>query len=101
MLVSVGLAMVVSVELITAVRAAPRRAASPTTCPQSRILFTGDTIARAPDGTVLLGVFNTDPGQAADFLRRQAELDVDIACFGHGTPPTEKTSHPLKALASR
>ncbi|MFI5936509.1 hypothetical protein [Actinoplanes sp. NPDC051494] len=33
-----------------------------------KVLFTGDTIARAPDDRVM--------------------LDVDLACFGHGGPAT-------------
>lgn len=34
----------------------------------------------------MLGPFNVNREQAWDSLRRQAELDVDIACFGHGNP---------------
>ncbi|WP_327009077.1 MBL fold metallo-hydrolase [Dactylosporangium sp. NBC_01737] len=69
--------------------------------PDQRVLFTGDTIARAPDGTVMLGVFNTDPARAADSLRRQAALRPDIACFGHGTPLTDHTATTLATAASR
>lgn len=56
--------------------------------PESRVLFAGDTIARARDGAVILGVFNVDPELAAESFRKQAALDVDIACFGHGDPLT-------------
>jgi glyoxylase-like metal-dependent hydrolase (beta-lactamase superfamily II) len=31
--------------------------------PDPRVLFTGDTIARSPDGRVGLGVFNADPAR--------------------------------------
>ena len=54
--------------------------------PESRVLFTGDTIARSPAGDVMLGVFNVDRERAVRSMREQAALDVDIACFGHGDP---------------
>ena len=69
--------------------------------PGPRVLFTGDTIARGPGGDVMLGVFNADPDWAAASFRRQAELDVAIACFGHGDPLTADTSTTLRAAAAR
>lgn len=58
--------------------------------PDARALFTGDTIARLPDGRVILGAFNVNPDQAVASFRRQAalsvELGVEVACFGHGEP---------------
>jgi glyoxylase-like metal-dependent hydrolase (beta-lactamase superfamily II) len=67
--------------------------------PQPRILFTGDTIARSPTGTVMLGVFNVDPGAAAASCRRLAELDAETACFGHGAPLTDTAAAALHAAA--
>ncbi len=69
--------------------------------PEPRVLFAGDTIARAPDGRVMLGVFNVDRDRAKASLRRQAALDVEIACFGHGEPLTEGATATLRALANR
>jgi len=54
--------------------------------PRERVLFTGDTIARTPDGRVVLGVFNVDRARARASATKQAELDVAVACFGHGEP---------------
>ncbi|MEV4512924.1 MBL fold metallo-hydrolase [Dactylosporangium sp. NPDC049525] len=68
--------------------------------PEQRVLFTGDTIARALDGTVMLGVFNADPVRAAGALRRQADLRPAIACFGHGAPLTENTAARLAEAAA-
>ncbi|MFB9323138.1 MBL fold metallo-hydrolase [Cryptosporangium minutisporangium] len=68
--------------------------------PESRVLFTGDTIARVPDGRVMLGVFNVDPQQAVASLARQARLDVDLACFGHGAPLTENATATLRSVAA-
>ncbi|AGL15478.1 MBL fold metallo-hydrolase [Actinoplanes sp. N902-109] len=68
--------------------------------PEPRVLFTGDTIARGPDGKVILGVFNVEPRQAVTSFKRQSQLDIEIACFGHGQPLTENTSAQLRKAAS-
>lgn len=68
--------------------------------PEHRVLFTGDAVAAGPDGTVILGVFNTDRARAIASLRRMAELDVDVACFGHGDPSVEDTRIRLAAAAA-
>lgn len=47
-----------------------------------RVLFTGDAITES-DGRITLGPFNRDRGAAS--FRTLAELDVDVACFGHDT----------------
>ena len=67
--------------------------------PESRVLFTGDTIARAPDGRVMLGVFTVDRDEAVASLCRQADLDVAVACFGHGEPLLHGAGSELRAAA--
>ncbi|GAA1542697.1 MBL fold metallo-hydrolase [Actinomadura kijaniata] len=67
--------------------------------PDERVLFTGDTVARGPDGRVILGVFNCDPEQAAATFRDLASLDAEIACFGHGDPARENAAAELRAAA--
>ncbi|MFY1669685.1 MBL fold metallo-hydrolase [Plantactinospora sp. WMMB334] len=67
--------------------------------PEQRLLFTGDTIARTPDGEVVLGVFNVDPVAAVASFERQARLDVEIACFGHGEPLAVHAATRLRAVA--
>jgi glyoxylase-like metal-dependent hydrolase (beta-lactamase superfamily II) len=67
--------------------------------PGPGVLFTGDTIARTPDGEVILGVFNVDRAGAAASFRVQAALDVDIACFGHGDPLVGDAAAVLRAAA--
>jgi glyoxylase-like metal-dependent hydrolase (beta-lactamase superfamily II) len=64
--------------------------------PEPRVLLTGDTIARSPDGQVILGVFNVDPTQAVFSFQRQAHLDAEFACFGHGDPLTENAAAHLR-----
>ncbi|MGJ5749698.1 MBL fold metallo-hydrolase [Streptomyces puniciscabiei] len=55
--------------------------------PEEGVLFTGDTVAASPvDGSVRPGVFNLDRPQLLVSLGRLAELEADVACFGHGDP---------------
>ena len=67
--------------------------------PDHGILFTGD-IAAEHRSQVILGVFNLDPAVAATSLRRLAELDVDVACFGHGDPLIGEASARLREVAA-
>lgn len=53
--------------------------------PEVGLLIAGDTIAEH-QGALILGPFNTDRASAWQSLQRLAALDVDVACFGHGTP---------------
>jgi glyoxylase-like metal-dependent hydrolase (beta-lactamase superfamily II) len=52
---------------------------------EARVLVAGDAIA-SHESEPILGVFNSDPGQAIASFRNLAALDVEIACFGHGAP---------------
>ncbi len=68
--------------------------------PDLRTLFTGDTIA-FHDGAPILGVFNVDREHAIGSLRKQAALDVDVACFGHGAPIVGGAGRRLRHLAGQ
>lgn len=68
--------------------------------PETGVLFTGDAVA-GHDGRIILGVFNTNPGRAAGSLRKLADLDAQIACFGHGEPVTSNAAAELRAAAAR
>ncbi|WP_395576938.1 MBL fold metallo-hydrolase [Streptomyces sp. BK79] len=68
--------------------------------PHHGVLFTGDSVAASPvDGTVMLGVFNTDRDLAVASFGRLAELDAETACFGHGDPVTAGAGEALRASA--
>ena len=47
------------------------------------------------------GVFNIDRDAAIASLRRQADLDPALACFGHGEPVTADAGVALRAALSR
>ncbi|WP_246430310.1 MBL fold metallo-hydrolase [Streptomyces rectiverticillatus] len=66
--------------------------------PASGVLFTGDTIANVQQ--LMPGVFNTDRPQLFDSFRRQAALDVETACFGHGDPLVGGAGKALRAVAA-
>jgi len=69
--------------------------------PAHRLLFTGDSVAGAPDGRVILGPFNVDRDQAIGSFRTLAGLDVDMACFGHGGPVLADASAALREALQR
>ncbi|MFJ9019695.1 MBL fold metallo-hydrolase [Streptomyces sp. NPDC102259] len=68
--------------------------------PGHGVLFTGDCAAASPvDGAVLPGVFHLDRPRALASFRRLADLDTDMACFGHGDPVTARASAVLRKAA--
>ena len=62
------------------------------------MLFTGDTVAEY-QGQIVLGPFNLDRDRAAVSFRALAELDADVACFGHGQPVVGGASAALAAAS--
>jgi len=68
--------------------------------PAPRVLFTGDTVAAAPTGEVILGVFNQDEARMLEGFGRLADLDVDTACFGHGDPVVTGAGPVLRAAVA-
>ncbi len=66
--------------------------------PRHKVLFTGDAVASIQD-VPILGVFNVDRAKAVASLQRVTQLDVDVACFGHGAPVVGDASLMLRAAA--
>jgi glyoxylase-like metal-dependent hydrolase (beta-lactamase superfamily II) len=62
------------------------------------ICLTGD-IAAEHQGQVMLGVFNLDREVATQSLLRVADLDIDVACFGHGDPVHVDAARRLRQAA--
>lgn len=70
--------------------------------PDEGVLFTGDTVAAAPGGgSVMPGVFNLDRPRLIASLARLADLDADVACFGHGDPVVGDAAAALRRAAAR
>lgn len=64
------------------------------------VLFTGDVVAEY-QGAVIPGVFNLDGARVVGAFRDLAQLDVDVACFGHGRPLLGGAGPTLRAAAAR
>ncbi len=72
--------------------------------PQRRLLFAGDAAANTlglgpPSGP--FGMFNADRAQTRESFRKLAELDFDVACFGHGKPLDRDASRAFRRAAER
>jgi len=67
--------------------------------PEHHILITGDIVAEHA-GEVMFGVFHLDRDEAAASFRRLADLDVNLACFGHGDPVLSGAGACLQAAAT-
>jgi glyoxylase-like metal-dependent hydrolase (beta-lactamase superfamily II) len=63
-----------------------------------RTLVAGDAIA-SHEGQPILGVFNTDPTVAVESFIRLAQLDAELACFGHGEALRTEAGARLKDAA--
>lgn len=57
--------------------------------PGRKLLFSGDAAVNAPGlgpPSGPFGLFNENRADAAHSFRKLAQLDFDVACFGHGKP---------------
>jgi len=69
--------------------------------PGRKLLFSGDAAERDLEDNVVVGVFNVDPAQARASFAKMAELDFEVACFGHGAPLGREASLAFRRLAER
>jgi glyoxylase-like metal-dependent hydrolase (beta-lactamase superfamily II) len=65
--------------------------------PQAGLLFTGDSIA-SYESAPILGPFNIDRAAAIEAVRKQAILEYDVACVGHGDPILTNASRKVLAM---
>jgi glyoxylase-like metal-dependent hydrolase (beta-lactamase superfamily II) len=68
--------------------------------PDDRVLFTGDNIASL-GAKPILGPFNVARGEAIESFRKLAQLDFEVACFGHGDPLIGDAGSDLRRVAPR
>ena len=68
--------------------------------PDDRVLFTGDNIASL-GAKPILGPFNVAREEAIESFRKLAQLDIDVACFGHGDPIIGDAGSDLRRTAPR
>jgi glyoxylase-like metal-dependent hydrolase (beta-lactamase superfamily II) len=69
--------------------------------PTQRIVFCGDTIFRLPNLRLPFSFVTVDMEENKRSIRRIAQLDAAIACFGHGRPLTRDTAQTLRRFAQK
>ena len=72
--------------------------------PAKRVLFAGDAATNVlglgpPSGS--FGIYNEDRDQLRQSFRKLAELDFEVACFGHGPPLDKEASLAFRRAAER
>jgi glyoxylase-like metal-dependent hydrolase (beta-lactamase superfamily II) len=69
--------------------------------PARRLLFTGDAAANAFGLKPTIGIFTEDARQARASFRKLAQLDFEVACFGHGAPLDRDASRAFRRLEEK
>ncbi len=72
--------------------------------PAKRVLFAGDAATNVwglgpPSGS--FGIYNEDREQLRRSFRKLAELDFEVACFGHGPPLDKEASFAFRRAAEK
>jgi len=70
--------------------------------PEKRTLICGDVIMRFAWGLQRpFSFFTVDAAENDRSIRRVAELDAEVICFGHGNPITENTAQTIRSFAHK
>jgi glyoxylase-like metal-dependent hydrolase (beta-lactamase superfamily II) len=69
--------------------------------PGRKLLFTGDAIANTLGLRTPIGMFTEDGAQAKESIKKLAQLDFEVACFGHGLPLDRDASLKVRRLAEK
>jgi len=70
--------------------------------PEKRLLFGGDVLMHLPWGlTVPIPAFTSDMAEAKRSIRKVADLNPDILCFGHGKPLIGNAAPTVRAFVEK
>ncbi len=72
--------------------------------PSRKVLFSGDAaghILRVGPPSGPFGMFNEDREKVKESFRKLAELDFEVACFGHGKPLDKEASLAFRRAAEK
>jgi glyoxylase-like metal-dependent hydrolase (beta-lactamase superfamily II) len=69
--------------------------------PRRKLLFAGDAAANLFGVRPPVGWFTEDHDAARRSIKQLAELEFDVACFGHGKPVYNDASRAFRRLADR
>jgi glyoxylase-like metal-dependent hydrolase (beta-lactamase superfamily II) len=68
--------------------------------PDRRLLFCGDVVMRLPRLRLPFAAFTVDMNENKRSIKKIAELDAEVVCFGHGQPLLRDAPQ-LRAFAAR
>lgn len=69
--------------------------------PGRKLLFTGDAIANTLGLRTPIGIFTEDQTQARASIKKLAQLDFEVVCFGHGRPLDKDASTQVRRFAEK
>lgn len=69
--------------------------------PEKKIAFCGDVIMRMWSLSLPFAAFTVDMEANKRSIRRLAELDAQMICFGHGNPFMKETAQTIRAFARK
>jgi len=69
--------------------------------PDRRLLFCGDVVIRLPRLRLPFAAFTVDMDENKRSIKKIAELEAKVVCFGHGQPLTHDAASQLLAFAAR
>ncbi len=67
--------------------------------PEKRIAFIGDVLFHVMGIRLPLGFLTVDMAENKRSVKRVAELDAQIVCFGHGDPVMQNTAQQIRDFA--
>jgi glyoxylase-like metal-dependent hydrolase (beta-lactamase superfamily II) len=68
--------------------------------PDRRLLFCGDVVMRLPRLRLPYAMVTVDMDENKRSIKKLAELNAEVVCFGHGQPLTHDTAAQLRAFAA-
>jgi glyoxylase-like metal-dependent hydrolase (beta-lactamase superfamily II) len=69
--------------------------------PDRRLLFCGDVLMRLPRLRLPFAAFTVDMEENKRSVKKLAELNADVVCFGHGQPLVHDAASQLRAFAAK
>jgi glyoxylase-like metal-dependent hydrolase (beta-lactamase superfamily II) len=69
--------------------------------PDRRLLFCGDVLMRLPRVRLPFAAFTVDMEENKRSVKKLAELEASVVCFGHGQPLMHDAASQLRAFAAK
>jgi glyoxylase-like metal-dependent hydrolase (beta-lactamase superfamily II) len=69
--------------------------------PDRRVLFCGDVVMRLPRLRLPFAAFTVDMNENKRSIKKIAELQAEVVCFGHGQPLMRDAASQLRAFAAK